>query len=727
MIFENCFSRRQCRILIAFLALLQVGTRASAQMPSGGNPPASGAHGTTSTLPTTPNQAASSPVHQPVSVVPSASGPSVCTTHIPTAPIPPSYVALTVPVAKCTQPPKIDGNLEDPCWKTATHIAGFYPYSTLLPIKSADQTEAWICADATHLYVAFHCAQTSPVVASQTQRNGDLSKDDFAGFDVDSQNRKRTFSTFLVNPAGIQEEFLEGGTATNITWAGDWTAAGKRTSDGYIIEMAVPFALLKYPKGSHNFGILLYRQISGRFGLQSWPYTPMNGTSGDVEGQYMAEITGMALPYFAPRPTFLPYTLMTTGAGNSVRNGLDIKYPLSTTLTGVASFYPDLDTIEQSVESIQFSYNQKLLTDNRPFFAEGSNFLPDNDLFYSRTIGQFDQGIKLVGKDGDTSIGALATNYDGSSSQSESAINVRQDFGPHKDVGVEFVDDQMTGQPSNQVGRIYTGYSWNVPHDQYSLIAAHAQSYQGGAKADGSDSITFQNAQGQVNQPYFVVQYVDIGPNFVSSLGYVPELDKRGTSLVYGENETYTKGPIAVTNFEIDADQYQHHTGGFFHTDGSLTLYAQTKSGYTLAFVPEADQRIDFHDHTDTIQFQSGKNTLYQQGTLADTFGKEEGQNYNYLSYSQGIFATRLISIQLTYARETLGDSTSTQTILTNTYRLNATQTIGCRIVNQFGATNVFLSFSQEVRTGTDIFILFGNPNAESTIGSFTLKLEHPF
>ena len=63
--------------------------------------------------------------------------------------------------------------------------------------------------------------------------------------------------------------------------------------------------------------------------------------------------------------------------------------------------------------SINFSYTEKLLTDRRPFFAEGSGFLPYQDLFYSRRIGAFDGGLKVVGKQGDTTVGLLATDTRG--------------------------------------------------------------------------------------------------------------------------------------------------------------------------------------------------------------------------------------------------------------------------------------------------------------------------
>ena len=159
--------------------------------------------------------------------------------------------------------------------------------------------------------------------------------------------------------------------------------------------MAIPFALLRYPRGRNSASAWCCTADSaGETSLQGWPYMPPAGVDDSTEPQYLDEFTGFAPPFYTPRPTFLPYTLVTGGTGNSARAGLDIKYPLSTTLTGVGTVFPDFQTIEQDVTNINFSYNEKLLTDRRPFFAEGAGFLPSSDLFYSRRIGAVDQGSK---------------------------------------------------------------------------------------------------------------------------------------------------------------------------------------------------------------------------------------------------------------------------------------------------------------------------------------------
>ena len=100
----------------------------------------------------------------------------------------------------------------------------------------------------------------------------------------------------------------------------------------------------------------------------------------------------------------------------------------------------------------------------------------------------------------------------------------------------------------------------------------------------------------------------------------------------------------------------------------------------------------------------------------------------------RAFFVSRAFNVQVNYNRLLLGGVSSTQTIVTATYRLTAERTIGARIVNQGGAdqgtglgTNIYFSFGQHVRAGNDIYLLFGDPNSPKTRGKVTLKIIRPF
>ncbi len=671
-------------------------------------------------------------------------GGEIVDTDIP-APLIPSgaWARHTYTIPQCAQPPTIDGLLSDAAWKTALRARGFYRYGGGTP--SAQQTETWVCADKTHLYFAFRCRDQHPnlIQASMTQRNGNLGHDDYVGMDIDSQGSRHGYSTFIVTARGALFEQLEGGTADNITWAGDWKAATQRTARGWTCEMSIPFALMRYPKGAKAFNLILYRQIGRETSLQSWPYMPPAGVNGSNEPQYLDTFGGIAPPVITPRPTFLPYTLATAGTGNSVREGLDIKYPLSTTLTGVGTIFPDFQTIEQDVTNINFSYNEKLLSDRRPFFAEGSDFLPAQDLFYSRRIQTVDGGLKVVGKQGDTSIGVLATGSRGQDSQSASVVNVRQDLGLYSYVAGNLADSIQHGLASNQVAKLEGVYGWQAGPTRYLLQADHLPSWQGGKIAGGKDFFQFRNRPTQ-GHPGFSLNYQDIGPRFTSNLGFNPELDLRGTAANFYQYNQFDRGWLEGYNVGSSLSAYQHHTGGFFHNDFDNYANIYTRKG--LSFDLEYDigrrnqlnsdsnQLDHFHDHVLTTGFGWAQKTLYQQGNISENVGRQGGQPYNFLTLSQGVLVSRPFSVQLNLSRLALGTTKSTQAIATGTYRLSEARTLGARVVSQAGAdqgaglgTNIYFSFSQQVRQGTDLFLLFGDPNSPRTRGKFTLKIVHPF
>ncbi len=657
---------------------------------------------------------------------------------------PPSDPAVwarqTFTVAPCAAPPIVDGTLGDACWKTATHATGFFRYGGGRPFPAVQQTEAWICADKTRLYFAFRCLDDHPerIKAGEIKRNGNVGQDDFVGLDVDSQNSRRGFSTFIVTARGTQSETLEGGTAGNITWAGDWKSAVRRTKTGWTCEMAIPFALLRYPRGARAFGMVLYRQIARETSLEGWPYMPPAGVDNATEPQYLDEFTGFAPPFYTPRPTFLPYTLFTGGAGNAARAGLDIKYPLSTTLTGVGTAYPDFQTIEQDVTTINFSYTEKFLSDQRPFFAEGAGFLPPSDLFYSRRVGAVDQGIKVAGKQGAATIGLLGSHTAGPNAQDSLALNLAQDIGLYSQAGIALTSDHVPGQPGNTVSRLYGSYGLRRGPTRYTLTGFHTQSATQNSPmqnnpSGGNDQLEVYTSV-PFGKPSFDAAYSDIGANFFSGLGFVPETDLRGGYASVNQYNQFDRGTLERYNVNVSASAYQHHTGGFFHNDLNASLYGQNRVGYGLSVGADQSQREQFHDHTGNIALSWNRKTLYQRGSLGDVFGRQAGQPYNFLTLSQGVFVAQPFSLQLNLSRLKLGSVSSTQTILTGTYRLNAVQTISGRVVSQGGAdqgaglgTNIYFSFSQQVRAGTDVFVLFGDPNSPKTRGKFTLKLVHPF
>ena len=75
------------------------------------------------------------------------------------------------------------------------------------------------------------------------------------------------------------------------------------------------------------------------------------------------------------------------------------------------SLNPDFSQVEEAVSDISFSYSEKPVDDNRPFFVEGKDYISsNNEYFYSNRAADFDFGAKSFGRVGKSNYGLLATS-----------------------------------------------------------------------------------------------------------------------------------------------------------------------------------------------------------------------------------------------------------------------------------------------------------------------------
>lgn len=642
--------------------------------------------------------------------------------------------------------PQIDGNLSDPCWTTAFKAGEFVRFTGGAPV--VERTEAWVTTDGKTLFVAFRCHDSHPelIRASETQRgSGAVEGDDHVTVVIDSQNLRRGASSFSVNPLGTQVEHLEGGTADNITWSGDWRAASQRTEQGWTCELAIPFALLRHPARAKAFGLQLARSLTREGNQLVWPAIPPEGQSFSGRVQFLPEMRmGQAMPDTTPKPIFLPYALATASEkGSRARQGMDIKYPLSTTLTGLVALRPDFQTIEQDVASVNFSYNEQFVPDRRAFFAEGNEFLPIPDLFYSRRIGVFDEGVKVVGREGATSVGFVATERRTEEDRQSMALAVRRADGLFNEYGVYATSDNRQGQLSNRVMRASGTYGWVDGDRRNSLSGSRMQSWQGGVAKGGASDLTFQSRPAPGKLRYRVSRSL-LSEDFISDLGLLRDRNRQGWSASVGVRNQLDRGRLLLYDSDNDYDRYDRLAGGgFFRESFSSNNSVQTRDGYSLFLGWDQERRFQdslyYKDHLLSTGVGWNQRTLFQGGGLRIGRGRQGGLPAQNLGFSQGILVSKPFSLRLGYNQQKRDTTTRRQTIVTGTWRLDSLRAISGRLLSQNGTgnaanvggqsgTNLYFAYSQRSRSGgPDIFLLVGDPNAASTQGQVTVKLVRPY
>lgn len=138
--------------------------------------------------------------------------------------------------------PRIDGLLDDNCWKEAKAITGFFDFWT--SGKPGMKQELKLCFDKKALYlgaVLFEDNIDKIRTAVASRDDPDYWKDDFVEICISPDNNPETsFRKFCVNPIGTQVDIWQHGDC-DYTWNGGWQAQAKTGKDRWILEVAIPW------------------------------------------------------------------------------------------------------------------------------------------------------------------------------------------------------------------------------------------------------------------------------------------------------------------------------------------------------------------------------------------------------------------------------------------------------------------------------------------------------
>jgi hypothetical protein len=630
-----------------------------------------------------------------------------------------------IPAVRIATPPKIDGILDDETWKSVPAIHGFF--HELQP--AAEETTVRCGVGPDHLYFAFACADPNPSTlrAQQKKRNGSMGDEDTVTVGIDALADRRTMYWFTVNPLGTQSEEIPGGAASKIEWRGDWQAAAQRTATGWTAELAIPFELLRYPPGQRKFGLIFRRHVSRTNQESCWPircnyYTRDNQASWE----------NLEAPRIRRRPLVMPYAIV--GAGANLQNdaGVDIKYQAENNITGLFTFRPDFQTIEDVIDTVDFSYNPRRLDDKRPFFTEGSSYFNDSRMFYSRTIGQVTAGLKGFGKVGRISSGVMDVGRIGR--ENDALMSLNYDVSRYSDVGFGMVDHRADGI-GNTVLKLRG--SWWKPLKQNTLNV-YATLYQsltsGQPDGDGTmltAGVDRWNSWGELG---WHLNYRRIPKDYNAMLAYVPEKGIHGVDgwLDYGRE--IKSGPLLSWSTYLNWNYTNHIGGGLFDRSLEPGFDVNLRNGMSWGGSYLVRDRPPFHDGVAGLHFGWNVRDLYRRGDVRLRFGRQAGGDYRFLSVGQGFKISEPLSFRLSAELLRLNfddpaqkDDRQDQIVLTGLYDLSAERGISLRAIRRTSGFNFYAAYRQELRRGADVFFIIGDPNADKFRARLALKMVNTY
>jgi hypothetical protein len=423
-----------------------------------------------------------------------------------------------VVIPRLPKPPLIDGKLDPDEWTEAVVLKDFYQINPGDNVAPSQPTDAFMGYDSKFFYLAVHAYDEPQKVRATVARRDEVFGEDNIRLMLDTFNDQRKAYILGWNPLGVQQDGIQTeGQGTDFSVDIVMESKGVLTSDGWTLEVAIPFKSLRYVAGKDKlWGFHLWRNID-RFNdeIDSWVpisrdissqlaqaahLTGLEGISTERTLEIIPSITfsetgrrvnSLSAAALAENPAALdPGRMLNEPVEADV--GVTLKYGLTPTVTLDMTVNPDFAQVE--ADQTVVTANQRFpifFEEKRPFFLEGIDiFNTSLQAVHTRAIVDPDLAVKLTGKRNRTTFGLLLASDNAPGNFSEDEKNDPDNF----KVIERFIDKNAyvavlrlrrdVGREST-LGFIGTSYNFIEKHNQLGGV-------DGRFKLDKQTTLSFQ-------------------------------------------------------------------------------------------------------------------------------------------------------------------------------------------------------------------------------------------
>lgn len=465
---------------------------------------------------------------------------------------------------------KIDGILNEQAWQDAAKLKILYEWLPGDNIPALVDTDVLITFDKSRLYIGFRCFDPDPkkIRAHLMDRDSidTFIQDDHVSIMIDTFNDERRGFQFRVNPLGVQADanFSELEGYEDFSWDAIWKSAGKITEFGYVIEIAIPFNQLRFPRSDkpltwgfeadrsypRNVRHRMSTHVRDRNKLCILcQFDKISGFTGISPGKNLEFDPTLTVNRTDVRSDF-PDGEMESGSLN-FEPGITARWGITPNLILNAALNPDFSQVEADVAQLEVNTRFALrYPEKRPFFLEGADFfLTPLEAVFTRTVYDPLWGVKMTGKLGKNALGFFAAQDEFNnllfpSNQGSDSTSLDQNVFSgvlryRRDIGA-----------GSTLGLLYTG---RVGDEYYNHVAG----VDGFLRLSRTDTLSFQylhsetdyseSVAGEFNQKtdsfsggalrtelyhnsrnlIFLVRYFDLDENFRADSGFIPRVDYR--------------------------------------------------------------------------------------------------------------------------------------------------------------------------------------------------------
>ena len=299
---------------------------------------------------------------------------------------------------RTAQAPVVDGVLEPEVWHMVAPATNFIQFDPINGKPSKQKTEVYLLYDNDAVYIGAQLYDTAPdsILTQLGDRDSGENNSDMFGVFLDTYNDRQNAFAFMVSAAGVQTDIKIAQNREDKNWDAVWASSVKRNSEGWAVEIRIPYGAIRFPKAEvQNWGINYMRIIRRTREKSFWNHVD-NSVAGFVnQGGRAIGIESIKSPV---RLQFTPYVSSylnhypsniegKSNLSRSINGGMDVKYGINDAFTLDVTLIPDFGQTQSDNQVQNLTPFEIKFSENRQFFTEGTELFNKSGLFYSRRIG----------------------------------------------------------------------------------------------------------------------------------------------------------------------------------------------------------------------------------------------------------------------------------------------------------------------------------------------------
>jgi len=304
---------------------------------------------------------------------------------------------------RCNTEISIDGILSEKDWQSAKTASGFIQREPFNGRPASFDTKVKVLYDDQAVYIGAKIYDPSPdSLWKELKSRDNFGMADYFGVILDPYNDGLNGFAFFVSVRDVQIDYkLDGLDRSDYAWDAVWISETSIADDGWIAEIKIPYAALRFPKTEiQEWGINFQRNIQRYRETSSWNYidATISGSlqqAGLLEGieKVVPPLRLSGTPYLSG---FTEHNSLTGNWKSGYNVGMDIKAGLSESFTLDVTLIPDFGQVESDDRIYTLSPYEVFYEERRPFFTEGTELFNKGGIFYSRRIGSTPEGYYEV-------------------------------------------------------------------------------------------------------------------------------------------------------------------------------------------------------------------------------------------------------------------------------------------------------------------------------------------